>query len=108
MSENERFYFDPTAKGLEVFLGPTEAALMELAWEHDSLTVKRALYFLDDNRDRAYTTVMTVLKRLSDKGLLKRRKSGRGYVYTPAVDRMTFLRDRIGTIKACLKQDFSK
>ncbi len=108
MSEEERFYFNPAAKGLEVFLGPTEAALMELAWEHESLTVKRALYFLDDNRDRAYTTVMTVLKRLADKGLLVRKKAGRGYVYSPAVDRKSFLRDRIETVKACLKQEFSK
>ncbi|GAB4188715.1 MAG: BlaI/MecI/CopY family transcriptional regulator [Simkaniaceae bacterium] len=31
--------------------------------------------------DKAYTTVMTVLNRLVDKGLLKKNKSGRLYLY---------------------------
>jgi len=29
----------------------------------------------------AYTTVMTVMARLADKGILSRRREGRGYVY---------------------------
>ena len=35
----------------------------------------------------AYTTVMTVLNRLSDQGLVARRRSGRAYAYTAVVDR---------------------
>jgi predicted transcriptional regulator len=34
--------------------------------------------------DLAYTTVMTVLTRLADKGVVVRSRSGRGYVYTAA------------------------
>ena len=37
--------------------------------------------------DLAYTTVMTVLNRLSDQGLVARRRSGRAYAYTAVVDR---------------------
>ena len=33
----------------------------------------------------AYTTVMTTLVRLSEKGLVERRRSGRGYAYSPNV-----------------------
>jgi predicted transcriptional regulator len=36
--------------------------------------------------DLAYTTVMTTLARLHRKGLATRVRSGRGYVYAPAVD----------------------
>ena len=36
--------------------------------------------------DLAYTTVMTVLNRLSDQGLVARRRSGRAYAYTAVVD----------------------
>jgi predicted transcriptional regulator len=34
--------------------------------------------------DLAYTTVMTILTRLYDKGSVTRRRVGRAYVYTPA------------------------
>ena len=37
--------------------------------------------------DLAYTTEMTVLNRLSDQGLVARRRSGRAYAYTAVVDR---------------------
>ncbi len=33
--------------------------------------------------DLAYTTIMTVLTRLWDKGILERERKGRAYVYTP-------------------------
>ncbi|QHC27016.1 BlaI/MecI/CopY family transcriptional regulator [Streptomyces sp. GS7] len=34
----------------------------------------------------AYTTVLTILSRLHDKGLVTRDRSGRGYVYAPVRD----------------------
>ncbi|MGE0406645.1 MAG: BlaI/MecI/CopY family transcriptional regulator [Candidatus Korobacteraceae bacterium] len=37
-------------------------------------------------RPLAYTTVMTVLDRMMDKGAVIRRKNGRAYVYSPALD----------------------
>ena len=37
--------------------------------------------------DVAYTTVMTVLNRLSEQGLAARRRTGRAYAYTAVVDR---------------------
>jgi predicted transcriptional regulator len=36
--------------------------------------------------DLAYTTVMTVMTRLADKGLLTRQRSGRGYAYAAITD----------------------
>jgi predicted transcriptional regulator len=36
--------------------------------------------------DLAYTTVMTILSRLHDKGVLDRERVGRAYHYTPSVD----------------------
>jgi predicted transcriptional regulator len=37
--------------------------------------------------DLAYTTVMTVLNRLSEQGLVARRRAGRAFAYTAVVDR---------------------
>ena len=36
--------------------------------------------------DLAYSTVVTILSRLHDKGVLERRKAGRAYAYTPVTD----------------------
>jgi predicted transcriptional regulator len=36
--------------------------------------------------DLAYTTVVTILSRLHDKGVLDRRKAGRAFLYAPVTD----------------------
>jgi predicted transcriptional regulator len=36
--------------------------------------------------DLAYTTVVTILSRLHDKGVLDRRKAGRAFLYSPVAD----------------------
>lgn len=36
--------------------------------------------------DPAYTTVLTILTRLHDKGLVTRERAGRGYLYSPVRD----------------------
>ena len=101
------FYFDPTAEGTAVFMGPTEARLMEIAWSRESLTVKQALFQLGETNRLAYTTVMTVLSRLADKQLLSREKAGRSFVYRPRIDRSTYLKTRVKTVADCLSRNFT-
>ncbi|MCK4632245.1 MAG: BlaI/MecI/CopY family transcriptional regulator [candidate division Zixibacteria bacterium] len=100
------FYFDPTATGVGVFLGPTEAQLMELAWREGPMTVKKALFLLGNDCRLAYTTVMTVLARLEKKGLLDRKKDGRGFVYTVAIKRAKFIEGRLKIVNDCLRANF--
>lgn len=50
-----------------------------------SLTPSEVLQRLD--RQLAYTTVMTVLVRLHEKGMLSRARSGRAYGYAAAITR---------------------
>ena len=102
------FYFDPFAKGLGVFLGPTESRLMELAWQHKTLTVKKAIFHLGEKNRPAYTTVMTVLGNLADKGLLKKQKVGRLFSYSPTTDKNKFLKERVMLIEKCLKSNFGR
>jgi len=40
--------------------------------------------------DSAYTTIMTVLKRLADKKVVKRQKSGNTFLYSPLSDKKTY------------------
>lgn len=61
---------------------------MKLVWATTGpITVREALAKLNHRRADAlaYTTVMTVMSRLADKGILARRQQGRGYVYEAAV-----------------------
>ena len=59
---------------------------MRVAWAApEPLSVRAVLDSVNDGRERplAYTTVMTVMNRLVDKGALRRRSAGRGYAYEP-------------------------
>lgn len=69
-------------------LGPLEAEIMDLVWARQTpMTVRTVLAQLNDGRDPAlaYTTVMTVMARLAEKGILHRQRAGRGYIYEAAV-----------------------
>ncbi len=103
MSKNS-FYFDPLAKGLEIFLGPTEAAIMNLIWERKKLSVKKTVFFLHESHHLAYTTVMTVMNRLEQKKILKREKDKRAFVYQAVLSKDNFIKERIKIVKDCLKK----
>ncbi len=65
-------------------LGELEAEVLGVVWEMGKATVQEVKDTLEPRRSLAYTTVMTVMSRLAEKGILERRKEGRAYYYTPA------------------------
>jgi predicted transcriptional regulator len=68
-------------------LGALEAEVMDFVWRRgDWVGVNDILSVLHGQR-RAYTTVMTIVTRLCDKGLLQRQRRGRGFVYRPALSK---------------------
>lgn len=71
----------------EKFLGPLEAMVMERLWKRGTATVREVVEDLGRTRALAYTTVMTIMTRLHEKGLLERERDGKTYVYRPAVSR---------------------
>lgn len=68
-------------------LGELETEIMNAIWELKEATVQAVVDALRPRRKLAYTTVMTVMSRLAEKGFLKRRKDGRSFVYTPGPTR---------------------
>jgi predicted transcriptional regulator len=63
-----------------------EMEVMDVVWRHGRVTVQDVVDGLE--RPRAYTTVMTTLRILESKrGVLRREKQGRAYVYEPTVSR---------------------
>lgn len=65
-------------------LGETEMEVLNHVWKLKEATVKEVRSRILENRNVAYTTIMTVMKNLADKGYLKYRKDGVTYVYSPA------------------------
>lgn len=73
--------------GADRFLGPLESAVMDQMWDRGTATVREIVDDIGKRRDLAYTTVMTIMSRLHEKGLLARERDGKGYVYRPAFSR---------------------
>jgi BlaI family transcriptional regulator, penicillinase repressor len=66
-------------------LAPLELDCMNALWPSGEATVRQIQETLRPTRPRAYTTIMTILDRLAQKGIVQRRKSGRAWVYRAVV-----------------------
>ena len=64
-------------------LGRLEREVMTVLWELGPATVQQVAIRLDTGL--AYTTVMTTLDRLFRKGLLRREKRSRAFLYSPVL-----------------------
>ncbi len=73
-------------------LGALEADIMEAMWALSDASVRQVFDRLRKKRKIAYTTIMTVMSRLHNKGVLKRRLNDDGaYIYRPAQDKKIFI-----------------
>lgn len=70
---------------LRAALGRLERAVMDTVWAGGDFSVRDVQAAL--GRPVAYTTVMTTLDRLFKKGLVARRREGRAFVYSAALER---------------------
>ena len=99
--------------GLARLFGDLEARIMEIIWQLEEATVGDVLARLGGDSSAGpstalrqgsgqgpegasgqgyhYNTVMTVMSRLADKGVLTRRREGRAHVYAPVQDRAEFM-----------------
>ena len=64
-------------------LTPQELAIMKVVWQLDKATVRDVYEAVREKRPVAYTTVMTMMKILEDKGYLKKTQVERAHVYRP-------------------------
>lgn len=61
-----------------------ELQALSVLWHEGPSTVSTVLDALPDGKERAYTTVLSVMQSLERKNLVKRKKSGRAHVYEAA------------------------
>jgi len=68
------------------FTSPSNLELQALSvlWSEGPSTVSTVLENLPDGRDRAYTTVLSVLQGMERKKLVKKRRDGRAHIYLAA------------------------
>ncbi|MFE3648732.1 MULTISPECIES: BlaI/MecI/CopY family transcriptional regulator [unclassified Streptomyces] len=77
--------------------GELESGVLAALWGAEQpLTARQAMERLPG--DLAYTTVLTILTRLYDKGMLVRHRAGRGYAYAPARDEASHTAERMRTL----------
>ena len=79
--------FLPHHRPKKLSLGPLEAEILGIVWKLKIVTVKNVHDFIlqDPDRELAYTSVTTVLRRLTQKGWLKCSKKGRAFSWQALV-----------------------
>jgi len=65
---------------------PAELEVLKILWEQGPLSVRDVMHHMNGRPDRAYTTVMSLLSVMHDKGLLERRSRGKAFIYSAVAD----------------------
>lgn len=82
-------------------MGQLEAVVMQRLWDWDRpASVRDVVDDLHRERTIAYTTVMTVLDNLHTKGLVRREKHGRAYLYTAVMSRESYTAGMLSDVLA--------
>ena len=81
---------------------------MDAAWERGELAVREVMDVLNRAapKPRAYTTYMTVMARLHEKGLLSRRREGKTDHYAPTYTRDDYMALRAQSEVAALVDQY--
>jgi predicted transcriptional regulator len=79
----------PQYRPKKLSLGPLESEILDIIWDLKVATVKNVheQILQDPDRELAYTSVTTVLQRLTSKGWLKCSKKGKAFSWQPRISR---------------------
>jgi len=94
---------DLSAKGFHKIFGELETHIMEIIWERGELSIKEVRDELKKKyKDLSFNSVMTVMNRLVDKGVLKKKYHKKVNIYSAKIDKeqlgKIIARDMIGAI----------
>lgn len=80
-------------------MGKVELEILNIVWEKGEASSKDVYEHIREKRDTAYTTIMTMMGILYDKGYLDRSQKGRAYIYKakkkPSTVRKNILTDTL-------------
>lgn len=100
--------FKPHKVGLRKVLGDLEADIMEVIWHKERVSVREVYEQLLLHKELAYTTVMTIMTRLAEKGLLKKESQGNAYIYTPSLSKQEFTQTIVKEVLDGLFDEFAE
>lgn len=83
--------FKYNKSGLDRFFGPLEAKVMDILWHRAEISIKDVQQQLEMEKAINFNTVMTVMNRLVEKGILQKRTEGRTSLYRPVLTKDEFL-----------------
>lgn len=87
-------------------LGPLESEVMDIVWDKGDVSVRDVHEALQAEHPIAYTTVMTTLGRLADKGLLRRDDDQPAHRYSVLVTREQYARSTVKSVVDWLVSHF--
>jgi len=79
-------------------LGELQLQVMDVVWRMGRATVADVHEHLSAGRKIAYTTVLTTLRALERRGMVRHEQAGKAYVYEPAVDRDQYTTSSVGKL----------
>jgi predicted transcriptional regulator len=66
---------------------PAELEVLQILWEHGPCTVREVMNLLSPKRPRAYTSVMSLMNIMAEKGQLNQKPKGRAFIYSAKISR---------------------
>lgn len=95
--------------GAKCFFGPLEAKVMDVLWNREThLTIKEVQQVLQREKATKFNTVMTIMNRLVDKGILEKRVEGRSSVFKPVQTKHEFLHAQSKQMAHALTEQFGQ
>lgn len=82
----------------EIRLGRLELQIMNVVWEKDKATVHDVKGVLGRGRKPAYSTILTMMRKLEAKGYLEHDVDDRTYVYRPTISQQAVRHGVLGDI----------
>jgi len=81
-----------------IILTKRELQIMKVVWERGTATVKDVFEAISKKEATAYTTILTLMGILEEKGVLAHSRSGRAYLYRPLISRRQATRNQVRDI----------
>lgn len=78
-----------------IILTRQELQIMKVVWDLGSATVKEVCDVMTQTKQTAYTTILTLMGILEEKGALVHSRAGRAYVYRPLLTREQATRNQV-------------
>lgn len=78
-----------------ILLTRRELQIMNVIWQEGEATVRQVCDAISKQKTTAYTTILTFMTILEQKGALAHTKSGRAYIYRPILSRDQATRNHV-------------